>query len=360
MSSATGRRWRLADLLEESGRRAGAGVILLLVVAGLVAVVLIAMSAGTLQRAFAQQRAELAMGRDVWVLTFSETDPAPAATCEQLPWTSSAITASGARLDAQTSDATMLATGQRLPTTTITPGALAVWWPSGGVADGLLLGRDAAQAYDLSPAVPITLGSTQSFIAAVLPETVAPAVLQSSLVIVAPPAGTTRECWVRMEPHAQDGVTELLAAGLSMQQELFLAAPYLPEDTLRATPSQIAAEPTIVHIGVGAATILLAVLAGALLDRREMGIYRLTGTLRSDLLLMWLIPITVAGIAAASLALAAAAIALALPLGIPAHSQTWWYLLQPAIAALTAALVFAAPLLAVVMTSAVINQLKSA
>lgn len=353
------RRWRLADLVEESGRRSGAGLIMLLVVAGLVALLLTAMSAGTLQQAFAQQRAELAMGGDVWVLSFSETDPAPAMACEQLPRTTRAISAAGARLDGHILDATMFSTGQRLPTTTITSGALAVWWPGGGVADGALLGRDVADAYALSTAVPVTMGSAHSVVAAMLPETVAPAVLQSSLVIVAPAAGTTRECWVRVAPHAQDNAADLVAVGLSMQQDLFIAAPFLPDDTLRAGPSQIAGESLAVPVGVGAATILLAVLAGALLDRREMGIYRLTGTTRSDLVLMWLIPTIVVGIVAASLALTAAAIALALPLGIPSDPQTWWFLVQPSFAALAASLVFVPVILAIVMSSAVIRQLKS-
>lgn len=359
MSPARRSRWRLADLIEESGRRAGAGLIALLVVAGLVGIVLVAMSAGTLQHAFAQHRAELAMGRDVWVLAFSDKDPAPAIACEQLPRTSPAITAAGARLDEQTPDATMLATGQRLPTTTITSGALAVWWPGAGVAEGILLGRDVANAYGLATAIPLTLGPTQTFVASELPETVAPAVLQSSLVIIAPPGGTTHECWARVQPHAQDAAGELLATGLSMQRDLFFAAPYLPSDKLRAGPSQIAGESATIPIGVGAATILLAILAGALLDRREMGIYRLTGTTRNDLLLMWFIPLIVAGVVATSLALAAAAIAMALPLHIPPNPQTWWYLIQPALAAVATGLALAPAVLALVMSSAVIRQLKS-
>lgn len=330
-------RWRLKELLDEQRRRVGFSTLVILSGVLVAALYQVVVGAGLLSSSYSQLRSEYSSGAGVWVSVFAEDERVDVEECESLSTRSEQVLASGALFFGDKGDAVLSATSRPLPTAWVTPGALAVWWDRPDGAAGVSYGSEVAEAYALAPDVPIRLQGEETKLSGELPVSVAPEVLQSAVVAVSAGEGTATECWIRFSPHAQETAGDWLEAQFPTSLSA-IVAPYLSADDLRQSPADIARTDQASITGLGLMGVLVLSAFVAIIDRRELGVYRVTGTSLVDLLAMWIAQSLVIAAVATYGVVIAVLIAFTLMPHVPVNSATAWYLVQPSLVVIFAGL----------------------
>lgn len=317
--------------MDESIRRCQTAVLMLVAGASICLSVQVVASSSTLTDAFRQQHNEQTSGAGVWEIAVSDQEVLEPASCEALEQRSTSIIDSGAVLDqAAREPFRIAATGAELPTVDLTPGALRVWWPNAPAEAGPLLGQDLRHVAALETGVPLLAGGAQAVVGADLPVYVAPAALQASLVRVSPALGFSHLCWARMTPGIDDSTAREVVEAAFPNNNLVVKR-FLEEDPLRPSPAAIASRQHWDSLGIGAFVFLLLGALAGWIDRKELGVYRVTGSTTADLSLMWLIQLGLILSIALTTALTTTLAVMALNSILPIEPQVVWYMLHPAL-----------------------------
>lgn len=324
--------WRVRDLADEAVRRMGGmHVAVALSMTAVLGTSFVA-TALELRSAFAAELAAQVAGLDVAEVTVGQESWLDAAECEHLAQ-APGVVAAGASLGENTALAAAWApSGLPVPLIDLTPGALRTWWPEYDGSAGVFVGRDLSQVRGLAPGMALTIAGEPVTVTGRLPASAAPDILQSAVVRVVPARGRAQTCWIRM-PTGTAAAAEPIAMTLIPDTPM-LVTPFLDPDTRPQIVNNLTQSATR-HAWVPTAAAGLAILGFlGIARRREVGIYRATGTRWPALNAMHGLQVLILAWPALLLVATAGTLGLALAQpALPLSADVLWYLLQPLLVA---------------------------
>lgn len=354
MNTAPG--WRIGDLVEEATRRLGGLHVLSGVALGFVLAAAFAATTIDLRVAFEAERAAQLAGLDVSTVTVAQDSTLDAADCERLGRAPGVQAAGGSLGENTTLGARWTPSGLAVPVIDVTPGALRTWWPGHASAVGVFVGQDLSTVRGLTPGMRLDIDGESVAIAGTLPESVAPDALQSAVVRVVPARGRAQECWIRTEATAGAAAEPL--AQVTLADTTLLVAPYLDPTTRDQIVTNLTSSPT-------AAAWLPATVAGLVLigfvgiaRRREVAIYRTTGSRWSALTAMHVVQVVLLAWPALLLVTTTGVlfVVLAEPI-LPVSADVLWYLVQPVLHTTSAWVVLGPLVLRIAASGAIVDNL---
>ncbi len=320
--------WRVRELASEALRRiAGLHTATGLALAAILGTCLL-VSTADLKTAFAAEQAAREAGLDVSVVTVAQDSWLDAAQCEALSQAPGVLAAGASLGENITTTAVWTPSGIDLPLVDLTAGGLRTWWPEYDGSTGLFVGRDLSSTRGLSPGMRMSIDGQRVTVTDRLPPSVAPVALQSSVVRVVPASGRAQECWLRVPAGSAGAAEQTAMVGLAGSTVLVTA--FLDPATRTGIVQRLSES-------AGRMAWLVATVAGlALLGfvgvtrRREVGVYRATGTGWPALTAMHSLQVLVLAWTAMLLVATTGMLWVALTqLGLPTSPDVLWYLLQP-------------------------------
>ncbi|MGC4175351.1 hypothetical protein [Demequina sp.] len=242
-------------------------------------------TAATAYTASTLAEAELAAGGSVVVVSATSSEGLNMRECERMARLPFVTAVGGPYLDSGVSAITVVS-GVPIAVVAVSPGALAVW--DGQSHGDPVVGYDLASTLGMESgaSVGIRVGSDVLAVGSVLPSTVPVSSLQSAIVIPLILDEPLSECWIAHEPGAQDAVVS--AASATFAASPSAVGPYVRTNAGSLTATEywlrfVSFRPWL----LGAAAVGAVTAATAVFRRREVGVYRISGTKRRSVALIF-------------------------------------------------------------------------
>lgn len=334
---STARGWRYVDLVEESWRRLDAVAIVAGGIVTVLATGLGLLSTQSLHDAAALAERQTLAGVHAVSVTSLDGQLLNARACGRLREIDSVV-ASGAYYGENTAlDTTWPPTNVALSVVDVSSGALDVWLPERDAELGIIVGSDYSDSMGIVPGTTVTLDGTPLTVTSTTTGGATPLALKSALVRVVPAVDDAPECWIRLVPGAS-AEAQFVAEQAFPSREV-VAAPHAQTDDLASDPEGVLRfGDSSVSAGVAFAVLVVVLALRSVMGRREAGIYRTSGTSLPELFVMsaWQGAVVVA--LAGSVAVSAVLLRAVLDVSLPLDAGAVYYILQPTLALILAAL----------------------